>query len=78
MSQPLSTAPSTASPAPTRPSSPIASTNVRDSTAQAWAEAVGPEVASVMRQALADPAATWFDRKLKLVLDGIAAGLAPT
>ncbi|GAA2848070.1 hypothetical protein GCM10020220_042010 [Nonomuraea rubra] len=56
----------------------VGGSNVRDSTAQAWAEAVGPEVAPVMRQALADPAATWFDRKLKLVLDGIAAGLAPT
>ncbi|MFG6192466.1 TetR/AcrR family transcriptional regulator [Nonomuraea sp. JJY05] len=50
---------------------------VRDSSADAWAEAVGPEVAPVMRRALSEPASVWFDRKLGLVLDGIAAGLAP-
>ncbi|TDC04573.1 TetR family transcriptional regulator [Nonomuraea longispora] len=50
---------------------------VRDNTADAWAEAVGAEVAPIMRRALTDPAATWFDRKLELVLDGVAASLAP-
>ncbi|MFF4622104.1 TetR/AcrR family transcriptional regulator [Nonomuraea jabiensis] len=50
---------------------------VRDSSADAWAEAVGPEVAPLMRRALSEPASVWFNRKLGLVLDGIAAGLAP-
>ncbi|MEO3884332.1 TetR/AcrR family transcriptional regulator C-terminal domain-containing protein [Nonomuraea sp. B5E05] len=56
---------------------PAGESVVRDSTADAWAEAVGAELAPIMRQALTDPAATWFDRKLKLVLDGVAASLAP-
>ncbi|TDD11223.1 TetR family transcriptional regulator [Nonomuraea deserti] len=56
---------------------PAGASVVRDSTADAWAEAVGAELAPIMRQALTDPAATWFDRKLKLVLDGVAASLAP-
>ncbi|MEV0614228.1 TetR/AcrR family transcriptional regulator [Nonomuraea sp. NPDC050404] len=57
---------------------PTDGTMLRDSTAEAWVEAAGPAVAPVMRRALAEPAALWFHRKLKLVLDGIAASLAPT
>ncbi|MFI7700327.1 TetR/AcrR family transcriptional regulator [Nonomuraea sp. NPDC049480] len=56
---------------------PTGGTNVRGSTADAWAEAVGAEVAPVMRLALSEPAKVWFERKLKLVLDGIAVGLVP-
>jgi hypothetical protein len=37
-------------------------------------DAAGP----VMRRALEEPAALWCHRKLKLVLDGIAASRAPT
>ncbi|MFI6503356.1 TetR/AcrR family transcriptional regulator [Nonomuraea typhae] len=50
---------------------------VRVTTADAWAEGVGAEVAELMRAALEEPAATWFERKLTLVLDGVAASLAP-
>ncbi|MGW0194526.1 TetR/AcrR family transcriptional regulator [Nonomuraea sp. NPDC003201] len=56
---------------------PAGAAKVRDSSADAWAEAVGPEVAPVMRRALSEPASVWFNRKLGLVLDGIASGLAP-
>ncbi|MFI6481668.1 TetR/AcrR family transcriptional regulator [Nonomuraea sp. NPDC050663] len=42
-------------------------------TADAWAEAVGAELSPLMRRALAEPASLWFERKLGLVLDGVAA-----
>ncbi|GAA4104959.1 TetR/AcrR family transcriptional regulator [Nonomuraea soli] len=58
--------------APARDKQPDAS-SVREATAGAWADAVGAELAPLMRRALAEPAALWFERKLALVLDGIAA-----
>ncbi|MFI6532108.1 TetR/AcrR family transcriptional regulator [Nonomuraea sp. NPDC050547] len=56
---------------------PAADGPVRVATADAWADGVGPEIEALMRAALNEPAATWFDRKLTLVLDGITASLAP-
>ncbi|GGT02124.1 hypothetical protein GCM10010156_70080 [Planobispora rosea] len=56
---------------------PVGDSDVRTSTADAWATAVGETVAPLLRTALAEPASVWFARKLDLVLDGIAARLAP-
>ncbi|WP_449064261.1 TetR/AcrR family transcriptional regulator [Planomonospora algeriensis] len=56
---------------------PAGDADVRTSTADAWAEAVGDAVAPIMRTALSEPAALWFGRKLDLVLDGVAVRLAP-
>ncbi|MFB9717272.1 TetR/AcrR family transcriptional regulator [Planobispora longispora] len=57
---------------------PVGDADVRTSTADAWATAVGEAVAPLIRTALAEPASVWFARKLDLVLDGIAARLAPS
>lgn len=41
--------------------------------AAGWGTAASPEITTLLTDALEDPPDLWFDRKLTLVLDGIAA-----
>ncbi|GIH92615.1 hypothetical protein Psi01_32450 [Planobispora siamensis] len=56
---------------------PVGESTVRADTAEALADVAGPDIAPLLREALADPSHVWFGRKLELVLDGVAVRLAP-
>ncbi|PCC68580.1 hypothetical protein [Nannocystis exedens] len=53
----------------------VESVQARDD-GETWLDALDPRLRAPARRAVANPR-RWFERKLQLVLDGIAAGLAP-